>query len=128
MTQLRFVRETAWLGSPNNDNQVVAAVFYGAAATIGAIISTSCGGTGRTPPGSHHLSSASASVARTRSPGDFAPFSPTVLTMVAFVSPVLAVAGFLATVFIYVLPLPRLLARGQLRRRTESSATGGRAR
>jgi chromate transport protein ChrA len=128
MTQLRFVRETAWLGSPNNDNQVVAAVFYGAAATIGAIIFNLLWWYGAYAA---RLTSPELSVRQRRShtiAWGLAPVLTTVLTMVAFVSPVLAVAGFLATVFIYVLPLPRLLARGQLRRRTESSATGRRAR
>jgi len=53
-----------------------------------------------------------------------APLVVAALTVVAFASPPVAVAGYVATVFVYILPVPRLVALGQRRRRVQSSHGG----
>jgi hypothetical protein len=50
-----------------------------------------------------------------------APLVVALLTAVAFVSPTVAVAGYVAIVLVYVLPVPRLVALAQRRRRAPSS-------
>src|SRR5579859_1303342 len=97
-----------WLGSPHNE--VVAAVFYGATATLGGLLFNVLWWYG-------------AYVARLTSPEMSererhahtmawapAPFVVAACTAVAFVNPALAVAGFLAIVGIYLLPTPALVA------------------
>lgn len=98
----------AWLGDP--DNQVVATVFYGASAALGGLVYNLVWWYG-------------AYVAKLTSPAITAtkrrahtlawapaPLFAVALTAVAFANPGLAVAGFVTVVFLYVLPLPRLLA------------------
>jgi len=112
----------AWLGSPNN--QVVAAVFYGAVATVGGILYIL-------------LWSYGAYVAKLTSPELSArqrrahtiawapaPLVVAILTLVAFVSPPVAVAGYLALVLVYVLPVPRLVAQWDRGRRARSGHSG----
>jgi len=97
-----------WLGSPGNE--VVAAVFYGGAATLGGLLFNVLWWYG-------------AYVARLTSPEMSererhahtlawapAPFVVAACTAVAFVNPSLAVAGYLAIVGIYLLPTPALMA------------------
>ncbi len=109
----------AWLGSP--DNQVVAAVFYGGAATVGGLLYNllwwyAAYAAKLTSP----ALSARARRAHTIAWGP-APLVVAILTAVAFVNPEVAVAGYVATVFAYVLPVPRLVALRQRRRRTQAS-------
>src|SRR6266446_3844655 len=112
----------AWLGSPNN--QVVAAVFYGGAATVGGLVYNllwwyAAYAAKLTSP----ALSARERRALTLAWGP-APLVVAALTAVAFASPPLAVAGYVATVFVYILPVPRLVALGQRRRRVQSSHGG----
>jgi len=97
-----------WLGSPRNE--VVAAVFYGGAATLGGLLFNVLWWYG-------------AYVAKLTSPEMSererhahtlawapAPFVVGAFTAVAFVNPSLAVAGYLAIVCLYLLPIPALMA------------------
>jgi uncharacterized membrane protein len=99
----------AWLGSSDNTNQVVAAVFYGVAATVGGITYNVVWWYGA------HVAKLtypqlSARVRRSHTLAwGAAPVGAAILTVVAFFNPSLAVAGLVALVFAYVLPLPRLL-------------------
>ena len=108
----------AWLGSPNNE--VVAAVFYGAAGTAGAVLFVvlwwygAYGAKLTSPELSAHQRRA-LSIA-----WGPAPLVIALLTAVAFISPALAVAGYLAVVLVYALPLPILVALAQQRRRNPS--------
>jgi uncharacterized membrane protein len=113
----------AWLGSSPN-NQLIAAVFYGSAATIGGLsyILLWWYGAYAAKLTSPELS-ASQRRAHTIAWGP-APLVVAALTAVAFVNPTLAVAGFVATVFVYVLPVPRLVALGKRRRRHGQSSPG----
>jgi uncharacterized membrane protein len=109
----------AWLGSPNN--QVVAAVFYGAAATVGGLAYNVLWWYGAyaaklTSP----ALTASMRRAHTLAWGP-APLVVAILTAVAFANPNVAVAGFVVLVLVYVLPVPRLLALTQRRRRAQPS-------
>ena len=104
----------AWLGS-SHSNQVVAAVFYGAAATVGGLAYNLLWWYGAyagklTSPGL----SARERRAHTIAWGP-APFVVAALTAVAFASPLLAVAGYVATIFVYILPVPRLVTLKQQR-------------
>lgn len=109
----------AWLGDPKNE--VIAAVFYGGAATTGALAYNLLWWYG-------------AYAAKLTSPALTAhqrraltvAWGPSVLilatlTTVAFASPALAVAGYVAVVFAYVLPLPRWVAVMQQRRRARTT-------
>lgn len=112
----------AWLGSPHN--QVVAAVFYGGAATVGGLVYNLMWWYGAyaaklTRP----ALSAQHRRAKTLAWG-LAPLVVAVLTAVAFASPPLAVAGYVAAYVMYMLPLPRVVALGQRRRRAPSSHRG----
>jgi uncharacterized membrane protein len=98
----------AWLGSANN--QVVAAVFYGGAATVGAVAYNLLWLYGAYVG---KLTSSSLSDAERRAhtiAWGSAPLVVATLTAVAFASPSVAVAGYVATLLVYVLPFPRLLA------------------
>jgi TMEM175 potassium channel family protein len=104
----------AWLGSPNN--QVVAAVFYGGTATIGGLIYNLMWWYGAYIA---KLTSPALTAPERRShtiAWGPAPFVVAILTAVAFANPPLAVAGYVATVFVYVLPVPRLVALRRQRR------------
>ncbi len=112
----------AWLGSPNN--QVVAAVFYGGAATVGGLVYNLLWWYGAyvaklTSP----ALSARERRAHTIAWGP-APFVVAILTAIAFASPPLAVAGYVMAVFAYILPVPRLVALAQRRRRAQPSHGG----
>src|SRR5260221_7079046 len=110
-----------WLGSPHNE--VVAAIFYGGAATLGGLLFNVLWWYG-------------AYVAKLTSPEMSererhahtmawapAPIVVAACTAVAFVNPSLAVAGYLAIVGIYLLPTPAL---GALLRRRLSHRSGHR--
>jgi uncharacterized membrane protein len=112
----------AWLGSPGN--QVVAAVFYGAAATVGGLVYNLLWWYGAYAA---KLTSPALSARERRAHSIAwgpAPIAVAALTFVAFVSPRLAVAGYVATVFVYVLPVPSLVALKQRRHRAQSSHSG----
>jgi len=105
----------AWLGSPNN--QLVAAVLYGAAATVGGLLYNVVWWYGAY---AGKLTSPALTADKRRAHTMAwapAPLVCAILTAVAFVNPPVAVAGFVALVFVYVLPVPRLvaLAKGQRR-------------
>ena len=112
----------AWLGSSDNTNQVVAAVFYGVAATAGGITYNVVWWYGA------HVAKLtypqlSARVRRSHTlTWGAAPVGAAILTAVAFFNPSLAVAGLVSLVFAYVLPLPRLLVY----RRRERAQSGSR--
>jgi len=108
----------AWLGSPNN--QAVAAVFYGAVATVGANLYILLWWYGAYVA---KLTSPELSARQRRAHTIAwapAPFVVATLTLVAFVSPPVAVAGYLALVLVYVLPVPRLVAQWDRGRRARS--------
>ena len=107
----------AWLGNP--DNQVVAAVFYGAAATVGGLAYNLMWWYGAyvaklTLPALNARQRRAHTLAWAP-----APLVMAALTGVAFVSPWLAVGGYVAMVFAFILPLPRLMAL-KLRRHDQS--------
>jgi TMEM175 potassium channel family protein len=104
----------AWLGSP--DNQVVAAVFYGAAGTMGALTFILLWWYGAYAA---KLTSPELSPRQRRAhtiAWGPAPFVIATLTAVAFASPAIAVAGYVAVVLVYMLPVPRLVALEKQRR------------
>lgn len=114
----------AWLGSPNN--QVVATVFYGGAATVGGLAFNLLWWYGAyvaklTAPSL----SANERRAHTLAWGP-APLVIAALTAVAFASPPLAVAGYLLTIILYILPLPSLVVLKQ--RRHQQSGPSGKTR
>jgi uncharacterized membrane protein len=97
-----------WLGSPRNE--VVAAVFYGATATFGALLFNVLWWYGAyaarlTSPEMSERERHAHTMAWAP-----APFVVAACTAVAFVNPSLAVAGYLAIVGIYLLPTPALMA------------------
>jgi uncharacterized membrane protein len=114
----------AWLGDPRN--QVVAAVFYGAASTVGGLAYNVVWWYGAYAA---KLTSPSLSANQRRAHTVAwapAPFVMAALTAIALVSPVLAVAGYIAVAFAYILPVPRLVALK--RRRREESPRAEQAR
>ena len=109
----------AWLGDPNN--QVVAAVFYGAVGTAGGVLFVLLWWYGAYAA---KLTTAEVTAHHRRAltiAWGPAPLVVGLLTAVAFLSPPVAVAGYLAVVLVYVLPVPRLVALAQLPRRAPSS-------
>ncbi len=107
----------AWLGDPRNE--VVAAVFYGGVGTAGGLLYILLWWYGAyaaklTELSAHERRALTIAWAP-------APLVVALLTAVAFVSPTLAVAGYLAVVLVYVLPVPRLVALAQRPRRPPSS-------
>ena len=111
----------AWLGSSTFNNQVVAVVFYGASGTVGGVIFILLWWYGAyvaklTVPALTTVKRRAHTV--TWAP---APFVVALLTLIAFASPLLAVAGFLAIIFVYVLPLARLVLLGQRWRMSQSA-------
>ena len=98
----------AWLG--DSRNEVVAAVFYGAAGTAGALLFVLVWWYGAyvaklTSP--ELTAQQRRALTITWAP---APLVVAILTAVAFVSPPVAVGGYLVVVLVYVLPIPSLLA------------------
>ncbi len=105
----------AWLGSPHN--QVVAVVFYGAAASIGGLAYNLLWWYGAYAA-KLTFPELSASERRAHSIAwGPAPLVMAAMTAVAFANPMLAVAGFVAMVFVFVLPVPRLVLLKQRRHR-----------
>ena len=105
----------AWLGSPRN--QVVAAVFYGASATVGGLAYVLLWWYGAYAA---KLTSPELSTSERRAHSIAwgpAPLVMAALTAFAFVNPVAAVAGFVAMVFVFMLPVPRLVVLKQRRHR-----------
>jgi hypothetical protein len=91
-------------------------VFYGAVGTVGALLYMLLWWYGAyaaklTSP----ALSASQRRAHTIAWGP-APLVVAMLTAVAFVNPTVAVAGYVTLVFVYILPVPRLVALAQRRR------------
>jgi uncharacterized membrane protein len=103
-----------WIGSPHN--QVVAAVFYGGAATVGGLLFNLLWWYGA------YVAKLTSGQISTRARRAHtlawlpAPFVVAALTVVAFANPLLAVAGYLAAVILYVLPVPTLIALKHRRR------------
>lgn len=97
----------AWLGSPHD--QTVAAVFYGAAATVGGLAYNLLWWYGAYVAKLTTALSARQRRAHTLAWGP-APLIVAALTAVAFYHPTRAVAGYVAGVLLYVLPVPSLLA------------------
>jgi uncharacterized membrane protein len=98
----------AWLGEPRSE--VVAAVFYGGAATVGGLVYNLLWWYGAyaakiTSPTLSALEIHAHTIAWAP-----APLVMAILTAVAFANPMAAVAGYVAVVFVYVLPVPSLLA------------------
>ena len=115
-----------WLGNPTN--QVVAAVFYGVAAAIGGLAYNLLWWYGAYVA---KLTSPNLSASQRRAHTIAwapAPFVAMALTAVAFVNPPLAIAGFVAIVFVYILPLPKLVALKQQWHRTRSRRRGEKRR
>jgi uncharacterized membrane protein len=107
----------AWLGDPRNE--VVAAVFYGAVGAAGGLLYVLLWWYGAYVA---KLTEISAQQRRALTIAWApAPLVVALLTAVAFVSPTVAVAGYVAIVLVYVLPVPRLVALAQRRRRAPSS-------
>jgi len=107
-----------WMGSP--DNQVVAAVFYGVSATVGGLVYNLLWWYAAYV-GKLTLPSLSAKQIRAHTVAWApAPFVATALTGIAFVYPQLAMVGFVAIIFVYILPIPRLVALKQQRRHKNS--------
>jgi len=110
----------AWLGSSTFSNQVVAVVFYGVSVTVGGTIFILLWWYGAyvaklTVPQLTTVKRRAHTV--TWAP---APFVVGLLTLIAFASPLLAVAGFMAIIVVYVLPLARLVLLSQRWRRAPS--------
>ena len=107
-----------WLGSPNN--QVVATVFYGVAATTGALLFVLLWWYG-----AYAAKLTSPDLTDRQRRGITLAWAPAPLviaglTAIAFVSPALSVAGFLVIVVVYALPIPRWVALVQQRRGTQT--------
>ena len=108
-----------WLGPPHSHaDQVVAAVFYGAYATVGSIIFNLVWWYGA------YVAKLTVPelTAHERRAHTLAWLPSTILiaalTAIAFANPTLAVVGFAAVILLYVLPLPRLIVLKRTRRRT----------
>ncbi len=104
-----------WIENPQN--QVVAAVFYGAASIVGGIAFNMVWWYGAyagklTFPGL----TAGERRAHTIAWG-IAPLVVVTLTAIAFVNPMLAMAGYVAIIVFYLLPVPGLVALHQRRHR-----------
>lgn len=101
----------AWLGASNHQNEMVAAVFYGLVALIGSLTYNALWlyGAYVARLTSTHVT-ASKRRAHTMAWGA-SPLVIAILTAIAFISPTVAVVGFVAVIFAYMLPLGRLLTR-----------------
>jgi len=106
----------AWLGSSNGNDEVVATVFYGVCVTVGAVTYMILWWYGAYL--AHLTTGVLTDMERRAHTLAWAPspFVLIVLTLIAFVSPAVAVVGFVAIVLLYVLPVPRLLALAKSRR------------
>lgn len=113
----------AWLGNPNNG--VIATVFYGGAVTVGSLAYNLVWWYGAYIA---KLTSPSLTVGERRAhtlAWGPAPFVTAALMAVAFVSPSLAVVGYVIVIFVYILPVPRLV--GLKQRRHQRSSPSGKA-
>jgi uncharacterized membrane protein len=104
-----------WLGSSRFDDQVAAAVFYGLYATAGALVYNvmwwyAAYGARLTYPTMSPLEVRAHTLAWAP-----APLLTGALTLLALASPAASVAGYLAVILLYVLPMPRLMAIGKRR-------------
>jgi len=104
-----------WIGNPQN--QVVAAVFYGAASIVGGIAFNVVWWYGAyagklTSPGLTAVERRAHTIA-----WGIAPLAVVTLTAIAFVNPMLAMAGYVAIIVFYVLPVPGLVALHQRRKK-----------
>ena len=107
-----------WIGSPAN--QLTAALFYGGAATVGGLAFNVIWWYGAY---ASKLTSAELSAHERRAHTVAwapAPFVMAALTAFAFLSPPLAVAGYLTTGVVYILPVPALIGLKQRRHRVRS--------
>jgi TMEM175 potassium channel family protein len=98
-----------WIGNPQN--QVVAAVFYGAASLVGGIAFNAVWWYGAY---ARKLTSPSLTRGERRAhtiAWGIAPLAVVTLTAIAFVNPMLAMVGYVVIVVFYVLPVPGLVAR-----------------
>ena len=114
----------AWLGSSSHDDQVVAAVFYGAVGTVGGLAYILLWWYGAYAA---KLTSPLLTEQQRRAHTYAwlpAPFVIGLLTLVAFFSPPLAVAGYVVLVFAYVLPVPKLVVAWQRRRQAQANHAG----
>jgi len=96
-----------WLGDPKNE--VVATVFYGICITLGGSIycliwwyAAYCANLTELEPAARRAHTAAYAPA---------PFLVAALTGIAFLSPWVAVSGFAVTTILYILPMPRLMAK-----------------
>jgi len=100
-----------WLGSSSYQDQVVAAVFYGLGATVGLITFNLVWWYGAYGAKLTHAELSDAQRrAHTLAWGAAIPVLA-ILTAIAFISPQVSVAGFIAVIVAYVLPLAALVAR-----------------
>ena len=100
-----------WLGSSSYQDQVVAAVFYGLGATVGLITFNLVWWYGAYGAKLTHAELSGAQRrAHTIAWGAAIPVLA-ILTAIAFISPQVSVAGFIAVIVAYVLPLAALVAR-----------------
>ncbi len=100
----------SWLGSSQFDDQVVAAVFYGLYATVGGLVYNVMWWYGAyvgrlTHPAMTALERRAHTLAWAP-----APLLTGALALLALASPATSVAGYLAVILLYVLPMPRLMA------------------
>ena len=101
----------AWLGSSHYEDQVVAAVFYGLGSTAGVFCFNLVWWYGAySAKLTHPELTAAQRRAHTIAWGAGIPVMG-LLTAIAFVNPGVAVAGFVAVIVAYVLPLARIIAR-----------------
>jgi len=98
----------AWMGNPND--QVVAAAFYGIAATIGGLAYNVLWWYGAYVAKITYPTLTAEHIRAHTVAWASAPVVMAILTAVAFANPSVAVVGYVATVFLYVLPVPRLIA------------------
>lgn len=98
-----------WIGNPQN--QVVAAVFYGAASIVGGVAFNVVWWYGAY---AGKLTSPSLTRDERRAhtiAWGIAPLAVVTLTAIAFVKPMLAMIGYVVIIVFYVLPVPGLVAR-----------------
>jgi uncharacterized membrane protein len=98
----------SWLGDPKNE--LVATLFYGGSATVGGLLFNVVWWYGAyigrlTSPALDDRTRHAHTIAWAP-----APIMVALLTVVAFISPDVAVAGFVLLVLVYVLPTPRLVS------------------
>jgi len=104
-----------WLGSSSHQDQVVAAAFYGISSLVGLIMFNLVWWYGAYGAKLTHAElSSSQRRAHTIAWSVSIPIMA-ILTAIAFISPAVAVAGFVAVIIAYVLPLAALIVRTRRR-------------